>query len=86
MITYLKTLIYVFTLQYQFNSSEYKIVYLINFCPESLFEFLLGLSQSLCAVEHIKMGEDTHHLGETVCLEDVQELKCFHLKTKAGIN
>ena len=60
--------------------------YLIDFCPESLLQLLLCLPQSLCAVEHVKVGEDAHHLGESVRLEDVEKLERLHLKTKAGIN
>ena len=37
-------------------------------------------------MEHVEVGEDAHHLGEPMRLEDVQKLECLHLKTKASIN
>lgn len=32
------------------------------------------------------MSEDSHHLGEAMRLEDVEELKCLHLKSKTSVN
>ena len=32
------------------------------------------------------MGEDTHHPRKAMNLQHIQELKCLHLKPKAGIH
>ena len=42
--------------------------------------------RSLLVLEPVQMGQNTHDLGETVRLEDVEELKGLHLETKAGVD
>ena len=60
--------------------------HLLHFSPETLLQSLLDLLEGLLVPEHVKMCEDTHHLGEAVGLEDIQELKCFYFKSKTGVN
>lgn len=61
-------------------------VYLVHLSPEAMFEVFLCLSQSLVVLECIQMSQHTHDTRETVDLTDIEELKCLHLKAKAGIN
>ena len=61
-------------------------MYLIYLCPEPLLQPLLGLAKCLLRVEHVQVSQNTHHLGEAVDLQDVEELKCLHLKSKAGVH
>ena len=60
--------------------------YLLHFSPETLLQSLLDLLEGLLVLERVEMCEDTHHLGEAMGLQDVQELKCLHFKSKTGIN
>jgi len=36
--------------------------------------------------EGVQMSQHTHHLGETVHLQDVQELEGFHLESEGRVN
>lgn len=63
-----------------------RCLYLIYLCPEPLFQPLLGLAKCLLREEHVQVGEDTHHLGEAMNLQDVEELERLHLKSEAGIH
>ena len=54
--------------------------------PETLLQSLLDLLEYLLVLEDVTMCEVTRHFGEAMCLEDIQELKCFLGKSKTGIN
>ena len=60
--------------------------YLLHFSPETLVQSLLDLLEYLFVLEHVKMCEDTRHFGEGMGLEDIQEPKHLHFKSKTGIN
>ena len=60
--------------------------HLPHFSPEMLLQSLLDLLEYLLVLEDVTMCEDTRHFGEVMGLEDIQELKCFHFKSKTDIN
>ena len=60
--------------------------HLPHYSPETLLQSLLDLLEYLLVLEHIELCEDTRHFGEAMGLDDIQELKCFHFKSKTGIN
>ena len=51
-----------------------------------MFQPFLGLLECLVVLHEVQMGQHTHDAGETVHLNNVQELKCFHFKAEACIN
>lgn len=59
---------------------------IVNLRPESMLEQLAGLSKILGRAELVQMRKYAHHLGKAMRLQDVQELKRFHLKAKLGID
>lgn len=60
--------------------------YLIDLGPESMLEGFLGLPQGFVVLKRIEVRQNTHYPGKAVDLANVEELKSFHLKAKAGIN
>ena len=59
---------------------------LVNLCPKSLLQILLGPLESFGILEGVKVSKDTHNTREPMDLTDVQKLKDLHLKAKAGVN
>ncbi len=51
-----------------------------------MFQKLFGFAQILGCAELIEVSEYTHDFGETVCLQNVEKLECFHFKTEFGIH
>lgn len=50
---------------------------LVDFSPETLFERFLGILKYSGLFDEVKVGEDSDDFGETVSLEDVEELERF---------
>ena len=60
------------------NTGEIKeLGTLIDFCPETLLEGLLGGTLCSDLFYEIKMSENTNNFREAVRLENVDELECF---------
>lgn len=51
-----------------------------------MFEDFLGLPQCFVVLKWIEVRQNTHDSGKAMDLANVEELKRFHLKAKAGIN
>lgn len=51
-----------------------------------MLEGFLGLPQGFVVFKGIEVRQHTHDSGKAVDLANVEELKRFHLKAKAGIN
>lgn len=51
-----------------------------------MLEGFLGLPQGFVVFKGIEVRQHAHDSGKAVDLANVEELKRFHLKAKAGIN
>lgn len=59
---------------------------LIDFGPKSLLEGLLCRALDGNLFDQVEMCQDTDNLWEPMSLKNVEKLKGFHFKAKAGIN
>ena len=60
--------------------------HLIDLCPESVFQPLLGFPHLFVVLESIKVSQHAHYFRKPMNLTNIEELKCLHLKTKTGIH
>lgn len=51
-----------------------------------MLQSLLGFGYRFGGLDLVQMCKNTHHFGESMSFENVQELKSFHLKSKARID
>lgn len=59
---------------------------IVHFLPEALLHSLLCLAQVLVELVVVEMGQDSHHVGHSVVVQQTKELKCLHLEADGGVD